>query len=125
MNEEMRDFFIAALQTENLKEQAEFFGDILTDNELRMIGQRWHIAVELWKNKDSYEKVAEKVQTSTTTVSKVAKCLHYGYGGMKKILKRLFPKVPDEDQLEEMEMERERQQRKKYGSHLYAKRILP
>ncbi|MFW6143925.1 MAG: YerC/YecD family TrpR-related protein [Patescibacteria group bacterium] len=123
MNEEMEKFFIAALQTRNLKEQAKFFRDILTDDELRMIGQRWHIAEELWKTYDSYKKVAERVETSTATVNKVSINLRFGEGGLELILKKLFPKMPDEDEWERREIEKEERARKKRG-HLYAKRGL-
>jgi len=106
MNEEMESFFIAALQTRNIRDQARFFRDLLTDNELRMIGLRWQIAEKLWQETQTYEQIAEELETTTTTVTKVAKRLRFGEGGLELVLKILYPKIPDEDALERQEKEK-------------------
>lgn len=104
MNEEMKGFFVAALKTQNLRDQAKFFRDILTDNELRMLGLRWHIAEKLWQEEQTYEQIAEELETTTTTVTKIAKRLYFGEGGLELVLKILYPKKPDKDELEKDEM---------------------
>lgn len=118
----MERLFIAALRPQDLREQAEFFRDILTTNELRMIAQRWHIAEELWKTDNGYKDIAQRVETSTTTVGRVAHNLWYGEGGTKRTLEKLFPKIPDEDEFERIEMEKIRQRSRERHGPLYAKR---
>lgn len=121
MNDEMQDLFRAALRPQTLREQARFFRDLLTDDELRMLAQRWRVAEEIWKTKDSYQQIAERVQTSTATVNRVASKVRFGEGGFEHALKNLYPKIPNEDELENSEREKEDRRRKKHG-HRYAKR---
>jgi len=123
MNEEMKKLFTAALCPQDFREQVEFFRDLLTDDELRMIAQRWNIAEELWKTRDSYEKIAKRVETSTTTVGRIAQRLWHGEGGLLRVLETLFPKVPSEDELEGQEVEEEYHKKKRRG-HLSALRPL-
>lgn len=107
MNEEMRQLFVDLAKAEDSREIAEFLRDLLTDDEMRMLAQRWHIARAIWSAKSSYKEIAEKIETSVTTVTRVAYRVWYGGGGFKRILEKVLPKKLSEDELEERMIEEE------------------
>lgn len=78
---------IAALQTED--EALRFMKDILSERELNDLSQRYQVARLLCEG-ESYVEVSKKTGASSTTVSRVSKCLQKGAGGYRLILKRLF-----------------------------------
>lgn len=112
MNEEMRQLFIALSKAENSREIAEFLRDLLTDDELRMLAQRWHIARAIWSTKDPYSELAEGIETSVATVSRVAYRVWYGGGGFQRILEKVLPKKLSEDELEKKIVEEEERRQK-------------
>lgn len=82
---------IASLETE--AEVKNFLRDVLTRRELCEAAKRYEIARLLWQNNHTYAEIAKKLQTSTTTVTRVADWLHHKpHQGYHTILKRLFPK---------------------------------
>ncbi|MDG1248977.1 MAG: YerC/YecD family TrpR-related protein [SAR86 cluster bacterium] len=80
----------ALLLLKNNKEVNEFLTDLCTPSELKALNERWSVAQTLNKNELSYREIADKLKTSTTTVTRVARFLsseqNYGY---KTILKRI------------------------------------
>ena len=80
----------ALLLLKNNKEVNEFLTDLCTPSELKALNERWLVAQTLNKNELSYREIADKLKTSTTTVTRVARFLsseqNYGY---KTILKRI------------------------------------
>lgn len=75
----------------NEKEMAALWRDLLTVAEIEEFSRRFQIAKLLWTTTKSYLEIAEKVQTSTTTVTRVANWLYkekqHGYA---TALSRMF-----------------------------------
>lgn len=65
----------------------DFLDDLLTEEEIISLAQRLKIAKLIIAGK-TYDEIAEKVKTSTSTVSKIGQVLKYGKGGLAKA----FPK---------------------------------
>ena len=79
---------ILALKKEN--EVNDFFTDLCTPAEIKALNERWNVAQLLYQNQLSYRDIAEKLKTSTTTVTRVARFLsNEPYQGYNRILKRL------------------------------------
>lgn len=75
------------------KEVVKFLRDLLTISEIKEASNRFHIATLLWKGGLSYIQIAEKANTSTSTVTRVAEWLFKkGLNGYKTVLKRMYPK---------------------------------
>jgi TrpR-related protein YerC/YecD len=70
------------------QEVANFLRDLLTLAELEEFSNRLEIAELLLKRELSYLEIAEKVGTSTTTVTRVAQWLFRGCGGYQTVLER-------------------------------------
>ncbi|MFW6143790.1 MAG: YerC/YecD family TrpR-related protein [Patescibacteria group bacterium] len=114
----MEIWFKDMQKLESYEEILEFFTDLLTDNELRMLAQRWHIARELVSTNDSKVAIAERVDTSTTTVCTVANNLYLGVGGMRALLRKCVM-TPEEEKL--LEERKKAMERRRGGSYNYAK----
>ncbi|HYD34607.1 MAG TPA: YerC/YecD family TrpR-related protein [Vitreimonas sp.] len=80
-----------------LKTEAEvkdFLVDLLTPAELEEFVKRFQMATLLWTTKKSYLEIAQEVDTSTTTVTRVARFLFKEpFQGYMTALKRLYPKI--------------------------------
>ena len=80
----------ALLLLKNKKEVNEFLSDLCTPAELKALNERRLVAQTLNDNKLSYREIAEKLQTSTTTVTRVARFLSSETNnGYRKILMRI------------------------------------
>lgn len=80
----------ALLLLKNNKEVNEFLTDLCTPSELKALNERWTVAQTLNKNELSYREIADKLKTSTTTVTRVARFLSSEQNdGYKTILKRI------------------------------------
>lgn len=78
------------LLLKNKKEVEDFLKDLCTPGELKALEERWAVAQLLYKDKLSYREIAAQLQTSTTTVTRVARFLSSEpYQGYKRILKRI------------------------------------
>ncbi len=81
----------AFAQLKSEKEVAAFLRDILTPAEISEFSQRFQIAKLLWTTNYPYIKIAEKVKTSTTTVTRVAQWLYKEpWQGYSTVLERMF-----------------------------------
>ncbi len=87
-SEDIKSFFEAVLLLENEAECDKFFEDICTVKELMDISQRLCVAKALREGK-SYQEISSLTGASTTTISRVNKCLLYGSGGYSIILDRM------------------------------------
>ena len=81
---------IAILQDKN--EVCNFLRDIMTIAEIEELAMRLDIAKNLFEKKHSYKEIAEKVKTSTTTVTRVSHWLFRGCGGYANVLKKMLEK---------------------------------
>lgn len=69
-------------------EMLNFLRDLLTPAELEEFSRRFEIARLLNSSQMSYLDIAEQLQTSTTTVTRVAQWLNNGCGGYKRVLEK-------------------------------------
>ena len=64
-----------------------FLRDLCTRGELEALAHRWQI-VRLLDEGVPYVEIAERVHTSTATVTRVAQWLRHGTGGYQLVLRR-------------------------------------
>lgn len=87
-NKKTDNLFKAILSLKSVKKAENFFRDLCTIEEIKTISERFEIARLLNENMP-YRNIANKLNVSTTTVSRVALWLNNGKGGYKLILNRL------------------------------------
>ena len=79
--------FEAILSLDGLDECARFFEDVCTIKEIQDISQRFVVAKMLDEG-EKYQKIEAVTGASTATISRVNKCLAYGSGGYRAVLKK-------------------------------------
>lgn len=87
-SESLNQLFDAIISLQSREECSKFFEDICTVKELLDLVQRLDVAV-LLNQGASYQAIAQQVNVSTATISRVSRCLNYGSGGYKMALERL------------------------------------
>ena len=86
----MKNLNEALLLLKNKNEVNDFLKDLCTPAELKALEERWSVAQLLYEDTLSYIDIATKLETSTTTVTRVARFLsNEPYQGYKKILNRI------------------------------------
>jgi len=85
---ELADAVLALRSRDDVR---RFLRDLCTLPELEALAHRWR-TVELLEQGVSYLEIAERVPTSTATVTRVAQWLHNGTGGYRIALDRLHRK---------------------------------
>ena len=78
----------AIIAINNEEECKEFLNDICTIQELEKLVQRLEAAELLYQGK-TYEQVIQETNISSTTLSRVSKCIKYGNDGYKNILDKI------------------------------------
>lgn len=81
--------FEAILSLKSTKEAEAFFRDLCTIKELEDMRDRWEMA-RLINKGVPYREISQKLNVSTTTVSRVANWLNNGMGGYKFMINRIF-----------------------------------
>ena len=81
------ELFKAILSLQSVDECYKLFEDLCTIVELQAITQRYEVA-QLLKKGMKYGDIVAKTGASTTTISRVNRCLNYGSGGYKLVLER-------------------------------------
>jgi len=81
------DLAAAVLSLRSADEVTRFLRDLCTLPELEALAHRWQ-TVRLLEEKVSYVEIAERVPTSTATVTRVAQWLRHGTGGYRIALDR-------------------------------------
>ena len=82
------DELAAAFLTLRTPDEAKrFLRDLCTRGELEALAHRWQI-VRLLEQGVPYLEIAERVHTSTATVTRVAQWLRHGAGGYRLALER-------------------------------------
>lgn len=87
-NEAIDSLFKAVLSLESIDECYDFFGDLCTEKELLDMSQRLEVA-SLLRKKMNYVEISKTTGASTTTVSRVNKCLTYGNDGYNLVFSRM------------------------------------
>ncbi|QGH33261.1 MULTISPECIES: YerC/YecD family TrpR-related protein [Gracilibacillus] len=88
---QLDQLFDAILSLEDREECYRFFDDIATMNEIQSLAQRLQVAKMLDEGR-TYTAIAEESSASTTTISRVKRCLAYGTDGYRMVLDRLKEK---------------------------------
>ena len=78
------ELFKAVLKLKTKEDCENFFEDLCTYNELDAMAQRLE-AASLLLSGETYEKIIEKTDISSATLSRVSRCVKYGKG-YRKIL---------------------------------------
>lgn len=87
-NAQIDALFEAILKLEDREDCRLFLEDLCTIKEIRALAQRLEIARRLDRG-DSYVSTVEHTGASSATVSRVNRCLEYGPGGYRLMLRRL------------------------------------
>ena len=87
-DQDTKALFEGILRLKTVKECEDFFRDLMTLRELAEMAERFRIARMLRQNM-TYMSIADKAETSTTTVTRVAHWLKHGRGGYRLVLDRL------------------------------------
>ena len=80
--------FEAILSLETKADCAAFFEDLCTIKELNDMHDRLAVAQRLLAG-ETYENIVKETKMSSATISRVNRCIQYGSGGYKRIIKRL------------------------------------
>ena len=81
------DLADAVLLLRDRDDATRFLRDLCTLAELEQLTHRWQI-VRLLEQKIAYLEIAERIGTSTATVTRVAHWLRHGTGGYRVVLER-------------------------------------
>ena len=81
------DLVNAILKLKTEEECINFLNDLCTIQELEKMAQRLD-AAKLLLEGCTYEQVIEKTKISSTTLSRVSRCIRYGDGGYKNVLEK-------------------------------------
>ena len=87
-SESINDLFRSILLLQNEDECRAFFEDLCTIKELQDMAQRLETARLLSEGKN-YQEISREVGISSTTISRVRRCLNYGGGGYETVISRL------------------------------------
>ncbi len=80
--------FEAILSLQSVEECYRFFDDLCTFSEILAMTQRFQVAEELYNGK-TFSQISKEIGVSSTTITRVNKCLSYGADGYKTVLDRL------------------------------------
>jgi TrpR-related protein YerC/YecD len=86
------DLADAVLSLRDREEARRFLRDLCTLPELEALAHRWQ-TVQLLEQGVPYVEIAERVPTSTATVTRVAQWLRHGTGGYRTVLDRARAKA--------------------------------
>lgn len=86
--------FEAILSLKSVEECYRFFDDLCTYSEILAMTQRFQVARELYEG-NTFSRISGQIGVSSTTITRVNKCLCYGADGYKTVLERLWPKAEE------------------------------
>ncbi len=84
---EITDLADALITLRSSDEALRFLRDLCTINELKELGQRWHVA-RLLDTGVSYHEISARTGASSATISRVAQWLRYGRDGYRLVIDR-------------------------------------
>lgn len=87
-NEYTDQLFRSILELKSVEECYTYFDDLCTIKEVRDMGQRLAVAMQLRRG-DSYQKTVETTGVSSATICRVNRCLGYGSGGYNMVIDRM------------------------------------
>ncbi len=90
-SEETDRLFDAILSLKDKEECYRFFDDLCTYGEILAMTQRFQVADELYQG-STFSNISSKISVSSTTITRVNKCLNYGANGYRTVLDRQYNK---------------------------------
>ena len=87
-DETLKMLYKAIVSIENEEECEAILEDLCTVTEIQAMAQRLEVAKMLRESKP-YTEIVDTTRASSTTVSRVSRCLNYGTGGYHMILNRI------------------------------------
>lgn len=87
LTEEIAELAEAIVGLRTGDEALRFLRDLCTVNELKELGQRWHVA-RLLDEGVSYHEISDRTGASSATISRVAQWLRYGRDGYRLLIDR-------------------------------------
>ena len=88
MDDDTDELMLAILQLKGLAEARAFFGDLLTEKEIREAANRWKAAKMLYFGV-GYRKIERVTGMSSATVSRIRKVMENGLGGYRLMMSKL------------------------------------
>ncbi|MDL4842036.1 YerC/YecD family TrpR-related protein [Aquibacillus rhizosphaerae] len=86
--EQLDQLFDAMLTLKDREEYYRFFDDIATMSEIQSFAQRLQVA-KMLREGHTYHAIVQESSASTTTISRVKRCLNYGNDGYQMVLDRM------------------------------------
>ncbi|PIY96903.1 MAG: TrpR, YerC/YecD [Candidatus Kerfeldbacteria bacterium CG_4_10_14_0_8_um_filter_42_10] len=86
-NLKTNDLLTAMLKLKNVKEAKRFFRDLLTEQEIIELGNRWR-AAQMLNQKIPYSTIEKETGLSSTTIARISRWLNDGMDGYRLVLKR-------------------------------------
>lgn len=90
MAEDISFLFEVVSSVTSQEEMAQLLEDWLTPHELEELVLRLDIVRRLHQGQ-TYEVIQHETGASSTTISRVRRCLFHGAGGYRSVMDRLFP----------------------------------
>lgn len=90
MAEDISFLFEVVSSVTSQEEMAQLLEDWLTPHELEELVLRLDIVRRLHQGQ-TYEAIQHETGASSTTISRVRRCLFHGAGGYRAVMDRLFP----------------------------------
>jgi TrpR-related protein YerC/YecD len=87
ITDEITELAEAMTQLRDPDDALRFLRDLCTVNELKELGQRWHVA-RLLDEGVSYHEISQRTGASSATISRVGQWLRYGRDGYRLIIDR-------------------------------------
>jgi len=87
LNDEIAELADALVTLRSSDEALRLLRDLCTVNELKELGQRWHVA-RLLDEGVSYHEISERTGASSATISRVGQWLRYGRDGYRLVIDR-------------------------------------
>lgn len=87
-DESIKMLYKAIVSIKNEEECESILEDLCTVTEIQAMAQRLEVAKMLRENKP-YTEIVDATRASSTTVSRVSRCLNYGNGGYSMVLGRI------------------------------------
>jgi TrpR-related protein YerC/YecD len=86
--EKLVTLFKAIAYLDSPQQAAAFLTDLCTPQELTALADRWLVVVKLTEGR-SYREISLLTGASTTTITRIARCLHLGTGGYQHMLEKM------------------------------------
>jgi TrpR-related protein YerC/YecD len=87
LSDEITELADALISLRSSDDALRFLRDLCTINELKELGQRWHVA-RLLDEGVSYHEISVRTGASSATISRVAQWLRYGRDGYRLLIDR-------------------------------------